>query len=486
MLRRSYVATGTLWLLAALAFQHGMGFANAWVALRVVDVDTYGALVFVVSWLAIPVALVSQGLPQAATHWLAFQRVRGNPDEARAALVQIRWLVTLAGVALALAMPAAADLFPASIASAFDARVLGALLAALVLLQALVDVLGQAALGLRNPRLSALASSFVPHALRFAAILLVLPLVPDAQGLVLCHLLALVGALLVAELLVARAGLPAGAPRFDRARALWRFGLPLVGAEALAVVLFHGDKILLGYFGDPAQVGTYGVASRLAFLVVAPHWASGRVFAPVFAELWSAGRSEELRRVYQRNTELSLVVTGLGGALAVTNARWVLGLFGPEFAAPELVSATRILVAGLCATVLAGHQGQLYRMTAKTLVPTLNTALAAVVCVALNAVLIPRFGVRGAALATALAFVALNLSGVLLLRRFFDRGVHPFGPRYLACACAAALLFAVAFAWREHVVAGNLTVGALGAGALALVLRRATPRLGRAAAPEGA
>lgn len=482
-MRRGYVATGTLWLLAALAFQHAMGFANAWLALRLVDVETYGALIFVLSWLAIPVALVSQGLPQAATHALASGRA---PADARAALVQIRWLVAGGGAALALAMPFASRLLPASIAGSFDARALGALLGAVVILQALVEVIGQAALGLRSPRLSAVASSFLPHSLRFAAILLILPWLPTAQGILVCHLLALAGALVAAEALIARAGFPAGRPRFDRATALWRFGLPLVGAEVLAVVLFHGDKILLGYLGDPAQVGAYGVASRLAFLVVAPHWAAGRVYAPIFAELWAAGRVDDLRRAYQRNAELSLAVTAVAAALVVVNAGWLLRLFGPELAAPEPVAAARILVVGLCAITLAGNQGQLYRMTGKTVVPTLNAALAAALDLALCAALIPRFGIRGAAWATAIAFIALNLSGVLLLRRFFGLRVHPFGARWAGCAVAAAALFAAAFAAGEHVVAGSAVVAALGAALLARVLRRDAGALPAGAAAERA
>jgi O-antigen/teichoic acid export membrane protein len=469
-MRRSYVATGTLWLLAGLGFQHAMGFANAWLALRLVDVESYGALVFVLSWLAIPAALVSQGLPQAATHALASGRTRGATDDARATLVEIRWLVALAGLGLALAMPLASGLLPASIAGGFDARALAALLGAIVVLQALVEVLGQAALGLRSARLSAAVGSLVPQSLRCAAILVVLPLAPTAQGILLCHLLALAGALVVAEASMAKRGLPIGRPRFEHAAKLWRFGLPLVGAEVLGVVLFHGDKVLLGYLGDPADVGAYGVASRLAFLVSAPHWASGRVFAPIFAELWAAGRIAELRRVYQRNAQLTLVATSLGGALVVVNAGWLLRLFGPEFGARETVAATRILVAGLCAAALAGNQGQLYRMTAKTGVPTVCMTLAVLANVGLGLWLIPRYGVVGAALATAAAFVVLAASGLALLVRHFALEIHPFGRRSWACAAAAALMLGAGAASGEHLIPGNLAVGAIGLGALALAL----------------
>jgi O-antigen/teichoic acid export membrane protein len=467
---RGYVARGTLWLLAASAFQQAAGFAGAWLALRFVDLATYGALVFVLSALALPIALVCQGLPQAATHFLAARRAGGEPAAAREVLAQIRWLVLLGGVAVALAAPAAARLFPASIAGAFESRVLGALLGAAIVLGALLETVAQAALGLRSPRQSAAIGSFAPQALRLLAILVVLPFLPTAAGILASHVLALAGALVLAELWMARAGLPAGAPRLERTREVYRFGLPLVGAEMLAVLLFHGDKILLGYLGDPAQVGAYGVASRLALLSIVPHWATGRVHAPVFAELWSAGQDEALRRVYQRNVESSLLVTGFAGALIVVNAGWLLRLFGAELADPELVTVVRILVAGLLFTVLAGNQGQLYRMIGRTAVPTLTTALAVGVSVALCLWLVPRYGPSGAALATAAAFVAMNAVGVLLLGRYLAFAVHPFGERFPACAAGAAAMLAVAVASGEHALAGSLAVAAIGAGGLALAL----------------
>jgi hypothetical protein len=60
---------------------------------------------------------------------------------------------------------------------------------------------------------------------------------------------------------------------------------------------------------------------------------------------------------------------------------------------------------------------------------------------------------RGAALATALAFAALIVVVLLLA----DSSVHPFGPHYLACAERGRALRA-AFVG-ENVVAGNPTGG---------------------------
>jgi O-antigen/teichoic acid export membrane protein len=467
-----YVAGGTLWLLAAIFFQQITGFAAAFAALKIADVAVYGSLVFLVSWAAIPVAFVSQGMPQAATHFLARYLVAGEREEAANVLARIRWLVVGAGVAFVFVVPLLLRLLPESIFSAFDPVALSVLFAAAVVLRSLLDVQGQASLGIKNPRQSAAIESFVPQSVRLLAILAILPLVPTAAGILLCHVLALALAVAFAESVLARSGFTLRLPRAPVRASLFRFGWPLMGAEVLAVVVFHADKIVLGYLAGPAEVGAYGVASRLAFLVPAAHWASGRTLAPVIAELWVTEQIGLLKLTYQRFAQLLLVITGFAGALVIANANWVLPLFGQAFKEPELVTVVQVLVVGLCATVLVGHQGQLYRMTGKTKVPTIITALGAGLNVGLNLLLIPRMGLLGAAWATAIAFMAMHLFGVLLLPSTFGGRVHPFGKGYLASSAAAGAMLGGAILAGGDPIVGNAAALLFGAAGLVFSLRR--------------
>jgi O-antigen/teichoic acid export membrane protein len=84
---------------------------------------------------------------------------------------------------------------------------------------------------------------------------------------------------------------------------------------------------------------------------------------------------------------------------------------------------------------MTGHQKAV-------MVSTAGSALAAV---ALNLVLVPRYGVGGAAAATAAALVLANGSSLLFVRSRL--GFWPYGPRYakplLAGLVAAALTFGI-------------------------------------------
>lgn len=463
---RIYLATGTTWILAGMLSQRILAYASVILVLRFVDVSVYGTLVFLLSWLAIPVTLASQGLPVAATRLLAQRLAARDAAGARAVLNEIRWLVLAGAGLLVLLAPLFHSVLPAEVGAAVGPGTAAALFAALVIVQPLLDVYQCAALGLKDPRLRAQIGSFLPQLLRLACLLAIVPLARSAQGLVAAHVAGLVAALVVAELLVARRGFPPGRPAVTQRAALYRFSLPLLATQLLALGVFQADKLCLGYLTDPGSLGLYAVASKLAFLAIAPAWAAAQTMAPIISERWSSNQIDELRHTYQRLAEVSLLLTGTAVAAVLVNVRWLLGLFGPELVNADAIRVTQLLSLGLLLTVLPGSQAQLYRMSGRTHLATLNAFSVAALNVTLNLVLIQRYGVVGAAAATAVALAAGNLSGFIYLKLFFGFRIHPFGERYWLSLGAAVGLVAVSLLAADRVWLGNLAVAACALAAL--------------------
>ena len=85
-----------------------------------------------------------------------------------------------------------------------------------------------------------------------------------------------------------------------------------------------------------------------------------------------------------------------------------------------------------------------------------NAAVSVTLNVALNVVLVPRYGITGAAIAWAVSIVVQNLLPVVQIWRFLD--LHPFGFASIASAAAAAGCFglvglAVRSAWGTSLAA---------------------------------
>ena len=103
-----------------------------------------------------------------------------------------------------------------------------------------------------------------------------------------------------------------------------------------------------------------------------------------------------------------------------------LSLYGIEFAAGQ--TALNILLIGNMINALAGSVGLILKMTGHERDVLWTGIMAAVTNMVLNAILIPQFGIEGAATATTISISIWPLAaGVMVFRRL---GINPtvFGP----------------------------------------------------------
>jgi O-antigen/teichoic acid export membrane protein len=186
-------------------------------------------------------------------------------------------------------------------------------------------------------------------------------------------------------------------------REMNRFGLPLVPSALLLWVTNFSDRFFLVKLADTQAVGVYSVGVRIASAMVLLLTAF-RAAWPAFA--YSIRDDDEARRTY------GFVLTYL-----VTISTWVavgLGLLSPWLvdwlAADEFGEASRVvapLAFGAAAfgayIVVSIGVGRAKRTQFNWVV----TGAAAVVNIALNLILIPPYGIMGAAVATVAAYVTM-------------------------------------------------------------------------------
>lgn len=179
--------------------------------------------------------------------------------------------------------------------------------------------------------------------------------------------------------------------------------------------------LFLGHYRTPAEVGVYRVATTVAMLTQMPVMACNITIAPLIARLYAERQHARLQTIVSWST-IAMVVTSLAALLGcLVVGHFLLGfVFGSQFAQgyPALV----VLVVGYFAystiwTVMVtcdmtGHQRfSLYSLLSSA---ALNLLLASI--------LIPKFGMTGAAAATTLSWFLGHLWLVPVLRR--KTGLH--------------------------------------------------------------
>lgn len=174
-----------------------------------------------------------------------------------------------------------------------------------------------------------------------------------------------------------------------------------------AVVNSQASTVILGIFEAPDQVGVYRVAVQVATLASFGLQAVNMVVAPRFADLYARGDMEHLQRLATGSARVVLAFNFILTALFVLLGRSFFPLvFGSEFAASYI--PLLILLVGQMANSAAGSVGFLLNMTGHEWETVRGMAVAAVLNIAFNLLLIPALGVKGAAIATAISMVAWN------------------------------------------------------------------------------
>lgn len=242
-------------------------------------------------------------------------------------------------------------------------------------------------------------------------------------------LLATIAAFAVGAYLQHRAlptQLRAHAPVY-RDRAWLTVAAPMLLIVGLSLISSRLDVIMLGMLSDIEQVGIYSAASRVADVVVFGLVSANAVVAPMIARLHATGRHDDLQKVVGLAAKgICLLTLPLALALLLFGQQ-ILGMFGSGFSAgyPVLV----ILVCGQLVNALAGPVGYLMTMTGHQNHAARIVGISALLNLALNGLLIPRWGMLGAAFATAVSTATWN---ILMLR---------FVQKELSIHCSALRLF---------------------------------------------
>ncbi len=240
-------------------------------------------------------------------------------------------------------------------------------------------------------------------------------------------------------------------PRVPRGRDHWipvkqreilAFSVPLSVGHVAGVTMLWADSIFLGYFATVRDVGIYGAASRMAFLGGMTLFAMSMSFAPQANELYGRGDLAGIRYLYQQVTRWLITVNVPILVLMVTFAPWILGLFGAEFQAglPVLL----ILAFATFISVATGPAGDVSQMAGRSNVLMVVGILLAILNLGLHWALVPRWGVLGAAVGTALTIAISNVTNVVLGWWFL--GLQPYSAKLikpLAIGLTATLLTGV-------------------------------------------
>jgi len=230
-------------------------------------------------------------------------------------------------------------------------------------------------------------------------------------------------------------------------RELLSFSLPASVAGLLGVVIGRVDRLFLGYYWPASDVGIYQAAAQISIIMALVLNAFNMILTPMISEQYQKGNLKHLEELFRINTKWGIYcVVPVVLVIAFAGEDVMQVLFGVEYLSGA--TALRILTIGQFVNIATGATGLMLVMTGNQTVWFRISIVIVVVNLMLNYILIPAWGMNGAALATATTVGGLFLIGLLFVKRIV--GIWPYDRRYfkgVAAASASTILLAIIHAF---------------------------------------
>jgi len=171
-------------------------------------------------------------------------------------------------------------------------------------------------------------------------------------------------------------------------------------------LLIWTDIAVLSLYVPSTQIGYYEIAYQTAVLLGFAVFAANSVFPSKASELHFNDQAEELGKYYSIISKWSTYLTILGFTFLYLYGEVLLGFFGPGYMVAWLPLV--VLGASRCLWAVFGPAGQVLMMVDMERLEMINTFFAAFLNVMLNIILIPHYGIAGAAIASGISFAVIN------------------------------------------------------------------------------
>ncbi|MGN7469765.1 flippase [Brevibacillus sp. SAFN-007a] len=200
-------------------------------------------------------------------------------------------------------------------------------------------------------------------------------------------------------------------------RTLCTLAFPMYLSASMELLMSWTDTIMLGIFTDAKTVGVYSVVLRLSMVTSFALISINTMLSPKFSEIYARGDLDGLRKMIAFANRLIFFASAPLNLLVAIFAEPLLSLFGEEFAASSLILV--ILCLGQFINVASGSVIPLLTMTGHQKTARNILVFSALLNVGGNSLLIPWFGLAGAAIATAISVSCRDICASYWAYRYF-------------------------------------------------------------------
>ncbi|MDL0138876.1 oligosaccharide flippase family protein [Halobacterium salinarum] len=224
---------------------------------------------------------------------------------------------------------------------------------------------------------------------------------------------------------------------------LTKYSIPLMASGTIWQLMQYSDNYLLAYFlSNQSEVGVYDAAFTFGKLLIIGATTVQYLLVPMLSGLHAEGKMQEFQKLYQQSTRWIVLLTLPAYLLLVGFADIVLvNIYGGGYEGGAIILA--VILTGFMLHILLGTNGGALNAVGRTRMIFASNLVAFFGNVVLNIILIPVYGILGAAAASAAAYALVNLAYSLTL--YAHGEIHPVSIPELKSGLVSVTLFVLGY-----------------------------------------
>jgi O-antigen/teichoic acid export membrane protein len=394
--------------------------------------DQYGIYTLAITVTGMISGVAMLGMDEGSSRYIAY--FLGKADDARVmnTIYSSIKIVLLSGILFTLLSFLFSDVISTSIFHSPELSGILRIMLWTVPCMLLIGILISIMRGFSNPRVKVLFNDVLRPLsyLSFLAVILLFNLPFDA--IVYAYLLSFVLTLAVFLFYIRRlrSGQSSLFHRGDNSMTgdLLRFSLPLLSVNMLLMLMSQVTTLILGFYKTPDVVGKFDIALTMANLLLTALVSIGYIYTPIASNLFGKKNIEELKRSYITMTKWGYLFTIPVFFTFILFPHAIIDtLFGVRYA--DVAFIFQILVLGNIVNPLTGPNYHTLISIGKTKYIIQSFIINALLNLAFSLLLIPPFGILGAAISVTVSAAIANI--LLSVRLYQVLKIHPMTRSYL-------------------------------------------------------
>lgn len=202
-------------------------------------------------------------------------------------------------------------------------------------------------------------------------------------------------------------------------KTLVAFGFYVVLANSMGTLQIYVDSTMIGYFMTNVDVGIFAVAKTIIPALLMPSQAVQSITTPIIAGHWGKNEIESIGNLINRSMKYAAFYAILiAFVIGFLSQDLIKLLFGQDFISASL--PLQILLVGSVASAILSPIGGALSSTAYVKIIFMLSGITVILNIILNILLIPHFGITGAAVASSICMVLGTLIQLYAIHRLLE------------------------------------------------------------------